>query len=293
MQCSNNLKQLGLACHNYHDSFKRFPVGHYRAGDLDPRAAQGGRGFGWAVGLLPYVEQGNLFNRFNQRLVLPYRAPGGTAAHDADLTDNGSLATTPLAVFSCPSDTKPPQRNQGAIPNSATSSYAGAGSAYVGFGGTNSRRRNGVFDTNLRGAPYGIKDMTDGTSNQVLIAERKWRMNANLVSPARIFGGSAEVGFAQGQSNNVMVTGEWPMNLTQPQGNGNAGQTAGSEHVGGAQFAFGDGSVHFISENIDHTQTSWISNAAVFRQSAGGPFYGTYQRLYSVQDGQVITGLSL
>jgi prepilin-type N-terminal cleavage/methylation domain-containing protein/prepilin-type processing-associated H-X9-DG protein len=293
MQCSNNLKQLGLASHNYHDTFKRFPVGHYRAGNLDPRAGQGGRGFAWSVGLLPYIEQGNLFNRFNQGLVLPFQAPGGTAPPNDDLFDNGSLATTPLAVFSCPSDTKPPQRNQGAIPNSATSSYAGAASAYIGFGRTNTLRANGVFDTNQRGAPYGIKDMTDGTSNQVLVAERKWRMNANLVSPARIFGGSTQIGFAEGQSNNVMVTGEWPLNLTALQGNGNAGQTAGSEHVGGAQFAFGDGSVHFISENVDHTQTSWISNAAVYRQTAGGLFYGTYQRLYSVSDGQVLNGLDL
>ena len=226
-----------------------------------------------------------------------YQAPGGTAAANADLNDNGSLATTPLAAFSCPSDTKPLQANDGGIPNSATSSYQGAGSAYNawqgGTGAGNLLRYNGVFERNNRSTNYGINNLTDGTSNQVMICEAKWRMRTNGTNRSRIFGSSDQVAFATGATNCLMVNGEWAMNWTQPEGNPQPTRTASIEHVGGAQFAFADGSVHFISENIDHTSSAWINNAAAYRQAAGGPFYGTYQRLFSTQDGQVLSGLNL
>lgn len=135
MQCSNNVKQLALAAHNYHDTFKRFGYGHHFRGihDGDNTDNDGGMGFGWGFGLLPYIEQGNLYNQFDQTLVIMFQAPGGNGAATANLLDNGSLATTPLATFSCPSDTKPPQATDGAIPNSATSSYQGNGGAYNGW----------------------------------------------------------------------------------------------------------------------------------------------------------------
>ncbi len=296
MQCSNNLKQLGLAAHNYHDTFKKFGFGHYYRGihNGGGNTANGGRGFGWAFGLLPFIEQGNLFNRFDQSAVLMQQI-GANA--NANLNDNGLLATTPLATFSCPSDTKPPQANDGGIPNSATSSYQGAGSAYNawqgGTGAGNPLRFNGVFERNNRSSNYGISSITDGTSNQVLICEAKWKMRNNGTNRSRIYGSSDQVAYATGATNCLMVNGEWAMNWTQPEGNPEPTRTASSEHVGGAQFVFADGSVHFISENIDHTSTAWINNAAAFRQSAGGPFYGTYQRLFSTQDGQVLTGLDL
>src|SRR5205809_3058776 len=58
-QCSNNLKQLCLAVHNYHDTYKVFPIGHQYIGiwDGDPTNAEGGTGFGWGTSILPYIDQ--------------------------------------------------------------------------------------------------------------------------------------------------------------------------------------------------------------------------------------------
>ncbi len=127
MSCSNNLKNIGLALHNYHDTHNKFPIGHDYRGDFDGNRlnAEGGSGFGWATGLLHFIEQGNQFDRFDPRY------PAG----ENTITRNREVCQTPLALFSCPSDTKPPQWNDGAIPNSATSSYQGAGSAYDGWAG--------------------------------------------------------------------------------------------------------------------------------------------------------------
>lgn len=296
MQCSNNLKQLGLALHNYADVHKKFPIGHQFRGHFDGDLVNnaGGSAFGWGWTLLPYIEQGNLFNRFNPSLVLMYQAPGGTAAADADLTDNGSLATTPLQVFSCPSDTKPPQFTDGAIPNSATSSYQGASGSYDGYAtvattaSPNTLRHNGFFQVDARGN-YSFRDLVDGTSNTVAIVETKWNMDNNRRNRSRIYGSSDQVTHAIGAVNASLVNGQWPMNWTQPEGNGQPHRTMGSEHTGGAQAVFADGSVHFISENIFHTATAWVNNANAYDAPNGGANYGTYQRLFSVADGLVIS----
>lgn len=295
MQCSNNVKQLALAMHNYHDTYKKFGFGHHYRGIHDGNLTNenGGMGFGWGFGLLPYIEQGNLYNQFDQTLVIMYQAPGGTAAPTANLLDNGSLATTPLATFSCPSDTKPTQFNDNGIPNSATSSYQGNGGAYNGWQGgaegasPNTTRFNGVFERNNRGAPYGIATITDGTSNTVLVCETKWDMDNSRRNRSRIFGASDNNRFATGATNCLLVNGEWAMNWTEPEGNGQPHRTASSNHTGGAQFGFADGSVHFISENIDHSQTAFNANWPYLRAAGGAPF-GTYQRMFSVGDGHVI-----
>ncbi len=288
MSCSNNLKNIGLSLHNYHDTANKFPYGHMIRGphDGDPMSNAGGTGFGWATGLLPYLEQGNQFDRFDPRY------PAG----ENTITRNREVCQTPLAVFACPSDNKPPQWNDGAIPLSATSSYQGAGSAYNGWSGhrvgafPHAARFNGVFGRDNRGFQVGFRDIKDGTSNTICVAEVKWEMNNALRNRARIFAGKDIVEFAQGATNALMVNGQWTMNWTQPQGNPQPMRTAGSYHPGGANFAFADGSVRFIAETIQHTATAWINGNNAYDRPNRGRNYGLYQRLYSINDGLILEG---
>src|SRR5271169_3610112 len=64
LQCTNNLKQIGLALHNYHDSYNSFPAGYVDRNPAGPSTPDNdlGPGWGWAALLLPYVEQGNVYN---------------------------------------------------------------------------------------------------------------------------------------------------------------------------------------------------------------------------------------
>src|SRR5438477_11276606 len=93
MSCTNNLKQIGLALHNYHDTFKRFPPGYIdgntnRASTPDNDV---GPGWGWASFLLPYVEQGNVYNQIN-------------FSQGVGVGNNKLISQMALAVHQCPSD---------------------------------------------------------------------------------------------------------------------------------------------------------------------------------------------
>lgn len=286
MSCSNNLKNLGLALHNYHDTYKSFPIGHQYQGHFDgnPNSEKGGTGFGWAVGLLEYIEQGNQFDRFDPRY------PAG----ENTITGNRVVCQTPLAIFACPSDTKPDQRTDGAIPDSATSSYQGVGTSYNGWSNhkvnqnANRLRFNGVFGRTNRGFETGFKDIIDGTTNTAMLAETRWDMDNNGRNRSRIYCGKDIVDYAQGATNCLMVNGRWALNWTQPDGNPQPHRTAGSQHPGGAQFCFVDGSVKFISDTIQHTATAWNSGNP-FDRNNGGANYGVYQRMFSIEDKLVFT----
>src|SRR5216683_6197473 len=93
MKCTNNLKQIGLALHNYHDSNNLFPPG-YVDGNTNPNSTPDndvGPGWGWASFLLPYLEQGNVSKQIN------FSQPVGTGV-------NTQISQLPLTIFQCPSD---------------------------------------------------------------------------------------------------------------------------------------------------------------------------------------------
>ncbi len=284
MQCSNNLKQLGLAAHNYHDAYNKFPIGHHFVGTPFNGASRG-LAHGYSLSLLPYIEQGNLYNQFDQRFPI----------FEKTITRNGILAGTPLATFSCPSDIKPPTIDLAseAIRPAATTSYKGVNGSYNGYhaAGESSQLRNGIFERDSRGN-FGIRDMTDGTSNTFLFAETKWGMNPQGRTRAYLYGaadpGALTSGFAAGATECLFVNGFAAINWI-VSGLGN--RTAGSFHTGGAQFTLGDGSVHFVSENIDHSQSGWFATNPYMQGNTAPrsttPF-GTYQRLFAVADGLVI-----
>ncbi|HTM54566.1 MAG TPA: DUF1559 domain-containing protein [Pirellulales bacterium] len=281
MQCANNLKQMALAVHNYVDTYTSVPIGHMYRGIFDgnPNDADGGTGFGWGTAILPYIEQTAIYNQFN--LLLPIS--------NSSKSRNLTLAQTPVNIFTCPSEYKPKNWNDGAVKNSATSSYKACGSSYNGWTGgavgaaINRDRFNGVFDRDNRSSSLRFAEITDGTSNQFLIAEVRWKMDLNGRNRGRIFGSTDQPGYATGASNALMVNGRWQMNWTAPQGNPQPHRTAGSNHPNGAQFCFADGSARFVSENIQNTATAWNANRPYM--TAKGLPYGMYQRLYSIADG--------
>ncbi|WP_437205706.1 DUF1559 family PulG-like putative transporter [Planctomicrobium sp. SH664] len=300
-QCKNNLKQLALALHNYHDTYQFFPMGHQFVGGFDKDLSnnRGGSGFGWGWSILPFIDQAPLFNLFN---------PSQQAAEVAPTTAGGNvsnavLCQTVISVISCPSDAKPAQgrvlgettdTDDGAIPQGATSSYQGCSASFDGWSGDVPGsaplldRWNGVFGRSNSGARK-IRDITDGTSNNFMINETRF---AGFDSTgenrsrwyAAIDGTPGSADGAKGATNALMDNGQWAMNWTAEEGNPQPHRTAGSAHEGGAHFALADGSVRFVSEHIHHTSRAW--NAAdPFDRTNNGANYGLYQRLFSINDG--------
>jgi prepilin-type N-terminal cleavage/methylation domain-containing protein len=161
IRCANNLKQIGLALHNYESANGRFPPG-YR----DPRPdSQPGPGWGWPVFLLPFVEQTALHAQLD-----PDRTVFGNGS---DATVPTPQTLTPLAVFRCPSDPGPATNAN--YDGHATAGYRGVGWSRPqtapgprGLMITNIASPNGVFYRNSR---TRIADVTDGLSGTMFVAE--------------------------------------------------------------------------------------------------------------------------
>jgi prepilin-type N-terminal cleavage/methylation domain-containing protein/prepilin-type processing-associated H-X9-DG protein len=283
-QCKNNLKQIGLALHNYHDTHLLFPNGSFSNPNLpgalsDPQFITQ---WAWGTMILPFVEQGNIWN--------------GLDAGPSTLQDvfndpvRLQMLTTPLSVFICPSDPEDElNRNRPILPrgqkiNTAclgielppgTSQVLLAKNNYVGCNGN--IPNDGILGIEWLPQTFqtvDIADIADGTSNTIIVGERS--------SPGMQFAG-LWVGYEFGCGNNTqswavlahtglrMKTGEHTGTfMPEPD------RVFGSTHTGGAQFLLADGSVHFISENIE-----WNKNRTGYADD------GVYQLLGSRADGQV------
>jgi prepilin-type N-terminal cleavage/methylation domain-containing protein/prepilin-type processing-associated H-X9-DG protein len=288
-QCRNNLKQIGLALHNYHDTHKIFPPGQMYRGIFDGdgpdsagAAEEGGNGFSWTAFILPYVDQAPLYNQFN--FSVPISNTGMPPA-----VNNARLAGTVQPAFRCPSDISPPTSNTGGagligtINPHAVGSYSGSGGGYDGGQSripSNNEERHGFF---FRDSNITMNRVVDGMSNTIMAGEVTWALATNQ----RIYGASnPNLGYAEGQSNRFIGHGYWRMNCSAAEAAATNCDTEGfhSMHEGGAHFLMGDGSVRFVSENIQHTQTAWIDVANAFDKPNGGRGYGLYQRLFSLND---------
>ncbi|MFP6673846.1 MAG: DUF1559 domain-containing protein [Pirellulaceae bacterium] len=233
--CQNNLRQIGIALHHYHDKFKHFPSGWTASGP------DGGTGWGWAALTLPYLDQSNL-NR-----LIDYRA------HiDSDV--NAKSRVMPLELFFCRSDGA--QSRAGGtfvlVDDANREDTIGhehlpltlASSNYVGlYGSTHCVTSEiGIIRNNFGGvfsyaSRIGLADIRDGSSSTILVGERSSRK-----------GFSTWVGVVHGGDHTVtriVGTTIRPPNLEQ----GHL-EDFGSRHPGGTQFVFCDGSVRIVNDGI-------------------------------------------
>ena len=300
LQCVNNLKQIGLALHAYHGVYQQFPSG-YVDGNTNSASTPDndvGPGWGWASFILPYLEQGNVYNQINFKV-------------GVGIGVNVQVSQTQLPVFQCPSDNN--QQNAIIYDSSFTNPIATvAHGNYVGcngwvecFGNAGGNYQsssdggaaedgdgaqtgtgwtgNGLF---YRNSQIKINQVTDGLSNTIMVGER-----CATHSPSTWTG--AVTG---GRSPAWMATQPWTGPYTPPAaapntGNGTAYDNADynealvlahgnrshtpnadhpnfdpdtfwSMHPGGANFLFGDGSVHFLTTNIDPSTYQWMCTFA-------------------------------
>jgi prepilin-type N-terminal cleavage/methylation domain-containing protein/prepilin-type processing-associated H-X9-DG protein len=215
-QCKNNLKQMGLAMHGFHDSRKCFPPGF------------DGNKWGWAVYILPYLEQGPLHDAIPMGQVLSV---------------NGQT-TLPLAVFMCPSD-----------PGMAINSW------FSGYAKSNYAVSEQVSDGNSQ---IKILQITDGTSNTLMIGERDTINQIGALWPGRdTVPSGVGVASVMGRPNwpiNTKYAGGTTCCVADTGGTRFAWA---SLHSGGANFVFADATVHFLSQNIASDPNQRNANKAI------------------------------
>lgn len=254
MQCANSLKQIAIALHNYHDAHGSLAPG-WTAHHSHP---QSGLRLGWSTAILPYMEQMPLYDLidFNQ----PSQIEPG-------------ILQTDLSVYRCPADTTPatnPMRsgygtsNYSAnfgdqplprpVPGRLSASWPGQPDTPMGRNG--SLQVTGLFwlNSNVR-----FRDVTDGMSNTIMAGERSYR------SGAGVWPGVGSNEFENDQVTESSVNSRLNQSFT----------GYSSLHAGGANFMLSDGSVRFISNQVDSATTPGET--------------GVYQRLANRRDGQPIS----
>ncbi|SFJ05707.1 DUF1559 domain-containing protein [Planctomicrobium piriforme] len=254
-QCKNNLKQLGLALHNYHDTHSVFPPGAlalnitngvaYKSGDTEPGRTAVGGGWGWTVFVMPMLDQAPLYAALN---------PNG---NNFPTTANATTKTV-LSVFLCPSDpsgeivTSTALGGDGATQGHARSNYPAIyGSGSVEYVHVDADATKGMFWYNSK---VRIRDVTDGLSNSLAITERKWdggdsETRRGAVWVGKCAGGPANAGNKYANLVRADNDPDWLVNANNKITPANSTNAASSQHVGGVQFLMGDGSVRFLSEN--------------------------------------------
>ncbi len=238
-QCRNNLHQLGLALHNYHDAFGLFPAGANRGWDTECN--------GWSLlaYILPFVDEAALYNAINFSGLACQMSNAGGCSASCTISANRTVAGRMLSQYLCPSAPPPYSNVEGVLGEVFYTSYtASAGPTSVDGGLPYTGAT--PLSTWVR-----IRDIRDGTSNTYLMGE-----SGNLDGPC--YQKYWINGWGWGQ-NRTITTTAWPINYdTRPPfpvcnlwGVGGCA-SFGSFHEGGAFFLMADGQVRFITENLDN-----------------------------------------
>jgi len=243
-QCLNNLKQIGLALHNYHDAIGTFPMGYAARMPWRDGATDTAPGWAWSTMILPQLEQGPLFNAVNFSL-------------GVESLPNSTVIRSTIRAYVCPSDvTIGPFAVTDASGNFLATATPSSYAACVG--GNESDTATGINNDGLgRGVMFrnsGIRlaDITDGTSQTIAVVERAWA-RANGTWAGAIANGVVR----RGAGNPCPTTGalfDPAATLVQAHchlintisdPDGGLDDTS-SLHPGGAHFLFADGSVRFL-----------------------------------------------
>jgi prepilin-type N-terminal cleavage/methylation domain-containing protein len=218
--CSNHLRQLGLALHQYHETHHILPPGTIVAAKYPLKTS----GWGWGAQILPYLEQGPLFNSLNLLM---------STADGANLTALGLS----LTVFTCPTDPAPSRIPVGSL-TLATGNFAGSA-------GSRGFRTPGVL-YEMSDVDFG--KITDGLSQTFLAGERLNQADPKIGNyTSGWYGGlSSRSGNLPNSIATIDVVGFVPINMSPK-----LPACFGSLHPQGAQFVMCDGSVHFISQTIN------------------------------------------
>jgi prepilin-type N-terminal cleavage/methylation domain-containing protein/prepilin-type processing-associated H-X9-DG protein len=247
MKCSNNLKQIGLALHNYHDTYLVFPSGYYNSGTFCYT--------GWQLQILPYLEQASLYSNSYTWL---QGHPGQTD------TNSYAACGANISMFVCPSNIRPPTYVYAGVTYELTS--------YMGVAGTSSNPgspgyQDGVLYCN---AKVRLTDISDGTSGTVVVGER-------APTPDLYYGwGFAPYGNGYGDGDTVIGSRDYTLatilgdslnvglrEAKTPTATSTEvdGAHFWSYHTGGANFVFGDGSVRFLPYSADNVFPAMCTRA--------------------------------
>lgn len=265
-QCKNNVKQLGLALHNYHDTANTLPPGYI-----------GVNNWGWNTMLLPGLDQAPLYNLLASTqisagppvitgfggVVTAFPAPSGT---------NTYIQTT-IPALRCPSDTGAntvTPGTPGLTPTWGRTNYVGSFGPNWGVSNTMATPLTTVTYSvaiNPTGAFYinsrrNFSAFTDGLSNTILVGERRSvGTQAGVAAGGEaVWAGSTDGGYI----GNSLIMGEQASPINTVAGTANTGGSSNRQsgfsslHVGGAHFLMGDGAVRFISENVNTNTYAYL-----------------------------------
>jgi prepilin-type N-terminal cleavage/methylation domain-containing protein/prepilin-type processing-associated H-X9-DG protein len=309
-QCKDHLHNIGLALHNYHDTFRSFPMGWVWPRNPNPADYDNDQTACWTWGtmLLPALEQAPVYNQLGVGQGYPNTLIAGNINSPVL-----KAMQTQLEVFRCPSDPEDALNTYdgfefdeapyggGTNVGTAVSNYMGAnnhghiaGLAVDGRTEFDDDEASGMFTHNFC---RKIRDLTDGSSNTIAVGEKaSWISgpNGRVICNAGVIYAikdaddrDSEMGNATDTGPSMCVsTGLVPINYTggAPFAQG-AQQGFSSQHDGGAHFLLGDGSVRFISENINHNHMTPFVDPA---NGTSSRIDSTFERLIAIQDGQVV-----
>jgi prepilin-type N-terminal cleavage/methylation domain-containing protein/prepilin-type processing-associated H-X9-DG protein len=296
-QCTNNLKQLGLALQNYADANRVLPASALNILDF-PSTTLTRENTSVFVRLAPYMEQQAAFNAFNFSLRWIH-------------AENTTVAGVGSSVLWCPSDAEASQtqRVSGIYRVPTGTSVPQAYTSYGGIVGTWYLRLSPSVDgtlyagrkASLNGTIYHdsattFAEIRDGTSNTMVMGEHgHGYLNPSTADQFHLWN--------SGFHNDTMIEAFMPINPHRhnvgPTLNSAFPRQASSFHPGGAQFAFADGSVRFIKDTVDSWQintatgdpigVNWDSAARIYRLDPATGRMGVYQALTTRRGGEVIS----